>query len=114
MSRDRLTGEQSSRSVNGNVHCALARRPSAAPSRRDQRHVDLSLTKPYESYPTLYGSVAYMLLMEKCLNDGGELLQRAQEANDFAFQIVRPSNRCFADSMTLEMIPNQLIGIEFG
>ncbi len=55
-----------------------------------------------------------MLLMEKCLDDGGELLQRAQEANDFALQIVRPGNRFFTDSMTLEMIPHQLIGIEFG
>jgi len=55
-----------------------------------------------------------MLLLEECADDGRELLQRAQEANDFTLQIVGASNRRLANPVTLEMIPDQLIGIEFG
>ena len=53
-----------------------------------------------------------MSLMEEGSEHGGELLQRAQERDDLSLQVIRSSNRRFPDSVTLELIPNQLVGIE--
>ncbi|MBS1269954.1 MAG: hypothetical protein MAG794_00906 [Gammaproteobacteria bacterium] len=47
-----------------------------------------------------------MFLLKECADDGGELLQRAQEANDFTLQVSGSGNRRLADPMALEMIPD--------